>query len=69
MGRVLMSRKTSYVNRVRQAGYAEDLRQHFWGGAEDSRTKISGGAGKRHPMDVKADLAVRIITGYHGFRR
>jgi tyrosyl-tRNA synthetase len=23
-------------------------------------------AGKRHPMDVKAELAVRIITGYHG---
>jgi tyrosyl-tRNA synthetase len=23
-------------------------------------------AGKRHPMDVKADLAVRIIAGYHG---
>jgi tyrosyl-tRNA synthetase len=23
-------------------------------------------SGKRHPMDVKADLAVRIITGYHG---
>jgi tyrosyl-tRNA synthetase len=23
-------------------------------------------AGKRHPMDVKADLAVRIITDYHG---
>jgi tyrosyl-tRNA synthetase len=24
------------------------------------------GSGKRHPMEVKADLAVRIITGYHG---
>jgi len=23
-------------------------------------------SGKRHPMDVKADLAVRIITAYHG---
>lgn len=23
-------------------------------------------AGKRHPMDAKADLAVRIIAGYHG---
>jgi tyrosyl-tRNA synthetase len=23
-------------------------------------------AGKRHPMDTKADLAVRIIAGYHG---
>jgi tyrosyl-tRNA synthetase len=23
-------------------------------------------SGKRHPMDVKADLAIRIIAGYHG---
>jgi tyrosyl-tRNA synthetase len=23
-------------------------------------------AGKRHPMDTKADLAIRIIAGYHG---
>ena len=28
------------------------------------RTEISSGA--RHPMDVKAELAVRIITDYHG---
>jgi tyrosyl-tRNA synthetase len=31
---------------------------------QELRKKIE--AGERHPMDVKADLAVSIITGYHG---
>jgi len=31
---------------------------------QNLKQEIAGG--KRHPMDVKADLAVRIITDYHG---
>jgi len=31
---------------------------------QNLKQEIAGG--KRHPMDVKADLAVRIITVYHG---
>ena len=34
--------------------------------SEIQKLKVEIAAGKRHPMDVKADLAVRIITDYHG---
>ena len=34
--------------------------------AEIQMLRQDKASGKRHPMDVKADLAVRIITGYHG---
>src|SRR5262249_45790923 len=33
---------------------------------EINRLKQEIAGGQRHPMDVKADLAVRIISGYHG---
>jgi tyrosyl-tRNA synthetase len=33
---------------------------------ELQKIKADIGSGARHPMDVKADLAVRIITDYHG---
>ena len=33
---------------------------------EVQKIKTDIGSGARHPMDVKADLAVRIITDYHG---
>jgi tyrosyl-tRNA synthetase len=34
--------------------------------SEIGKLRADIAAGQRHPMDVKADLAVRIITGYHG---
>ena len=34
--------------------------------SELQKIKTDIGSGTRHPMDVKADLAVRIITDYHG---
>ena len=34
--------------------------------AEIRKMKEDIAAGRRHPMDLKADLAVRIISGYHG---
>jgi tyrosyl-tRNA synthetase len=34
--------------------------------AEVQKMKTDISSGSRHPMDVKADLAVRIITDYHG---
>jgi tyrosyl-tRNA synthetase len=34
--------------------------------AEVQKMKADISSGARHPMDVKADLAVRIITDYHG---
>ncbi|HEY2381929.1 MAG TPA: tyrosine--tRNA ligase [Terriglobia bacterium] len=34
--------------------------------AEIRQMKQEIAAGRRHPMDTKADLAVRIISGYHG---
>jgi tyrosyl-tRNA synthetase len=34
--------------------------------AEIQNLRADIGAGKRHPMDVKAGLAVRVIADYHG---
>jgi tyrosyl-tRNA synthetase len=34
--------------------------------AEVQKMRADVAAGQRHPMEVKADLAVRIITDYHG---